>query len=109
MQIKSGAADVQTKLYWRGTLTQAMCMDLGGEILNALKECDTLIVSLDGVELLDFSCFVLLCAVKRQANEKEKVLTLEGRENPLVAPLIQRFSNCNRLCRTYCGDSCLFD
>ena len=100
---------VSERLYWRGALTQTMSLDLGGELLNALKECDTLIVNLDGVELLDCSCIAILCAVKRQANEKGKILVLEGVQNPLIAPLLQRFHSANRLCRTYCGDSCLFD
>lgn len=101
---------VSEKLYWRGPLTQSMSMDLGGELLNALKECDTLTVNLEEVKLLDYSCLVILCAVKRQANEKGKVLLLEGVENPAVLPVIQHFrSNGNRLCRTYCGDRCLFD
>lgn len=102
---------VLQRLYWRGTLTQAMSLDLGGELLTALKECDTLTVDLAGVELLDFSCLVLLCAVKRQANEKGKVLILEGLENPPVAAVVQRYhdNGGSRLCRAYCGNSCLFD
>lgn len=103
-------AVVLEKVYWQGAITQAMSMDLGGKLLCALKECDTLIVNLDGVESLDYSCLVLLCAVKRHANEKEKGLYLEGVENPVVAPLVQHFrNNGNRLCRTYCGNRCLFD
>lgn len=103
-------ADGHAKLFWRGALTQSMSLDLGGEILSALRECDTLTVNLDGVERLDFSCLVLLCAVKRQANEKGKVLALEGLENPLVATVVQRYrSNGSRLCRTYCGQRCLFE
>jgi len=103
-------ADGHAKLCWRGALTQAMSLDLGGEILNALKEYDILTVNLDGVERLDFSCLVLLCAVKRQANEKGKILSLEGLENPLVAAVVQRYRrNGSRFCRTYCGQSCLFE
>lgn len=110
MQIKRVVADIHAKLYWRGTLTQAMSLDLGGELLNALKECDTLTVDLKGVELLNYSCLVLLCAVKRQANEKGKDLALEGLENPVVATVVQRYrSNGSRLCRSYCGQSCLFE
>lgn len=110
MQEKRVVAAVHVKLYWRGALLQAMCLDLGGEILNALNECDTLTVNLDEVELLDFSCLVLLCAVKRQANEKGKVLALEGLENPQVAAVVQRYrSNGSRLCRTYCGQNCLYE
>ena len=110
MQLKRAVEEVQAKLYWRGALTQTMSLDLGGEILNALKECDILTVNLEGVELLDYSCLVLLCAVKRQANEKGKVLALEGLENPRVAAVVQRYrSNGTRLCRTYCGQSCLFE
>ena len=110
MQVKRVVEDVQAKLFWRGALTQAMNLDLGGEILNALKECNTLTVNLEGVELLDYSCLVLLCAVKRQANEKGKVLDLEGLENPRVAAVVQRYrSNGSRLCRSYCGQSCLFE
>ena len=101
---------VQGRLYWRGALIQVMSLDLGGELLNALKKCDTLTVNLEGVELLDYSCLVILCAVKRQANEKGKVLVLEGLENPSVAAVVQRYrSNGSRLCRTYCGQSCLFE
>lgn len=109
-KIELVVAGVQAKLCWRGALTQAMSLDLGGELLNALHECDTLTVNLEGVELLDFSCLVLLCAVKRQANEKGKVLTLEGLENPLITAVVQRYrSNGSRFCRTYCGHSCLFE
>lgn len=104
-----GAENVYLKLYWRGVLTQAMSLDLGGELLTALKACEALTVNLDGVELLDFSCFVLLCAVKRQANEKGKILALEGLENPRLAEVVQRYCNGNRLCRAYCGQSCLFE
>lgn len=100
---------VPEKLYWQGTLTQAMCLEMGGEVLNALKDCDALAVNLDGVKLLDFSCLVLLCTMKRHANEKGKVLTLEGLDNPVVAAVVQRFRSGSRLCRTYCGKSCLFD
>jgi ABC-type transporter Mla MlaB component len=101
---------VSERLYWRGALTQSMSMDLGGELLNALKECDTLTVNLEGVELLDYSCLVILCAVKRQASAKGKLLVLEGLENPPVAAVVQRYrSNGSRLCRTYCGQSCLFE
>ena len=110
MQVKRVVEDVQAKVYWRGALTQAMSLDLGGELLKALKECDILTVNLEGVELLDYSCLVLLCAVKRQANEKGQVLALEGLENPRVAAVVQRYrSNGTRLCRTYCGQSCLFE
>ena len=110
MQLKRVVEEVQAKLYWRGALTRAMSLDLGGEILNALKKSDILTVNLEGVELLDYSCLVLLCAVKRQANEKGKVLTLEGLENPRVAAVVQRYrNNGTRLCRTYCGQSCLFE
>lgn len=101
---------VQAKLYWRGILIQAMSLDLGGEILNALQECDTLTVNLEGVELLDYSCLVLLCAVKRQASEKGKDLVLEGLENPRITAVVQRYrSNGSRFCRTYCGQGCLFE
>lgn len=101
---------VQEKIFWRGILTQSMCLDLGGELLNALNESDTLAVNFDHVELIDFSCLVLLCSVKRQANEKGKNLVLDGVESPAVATVIQRFrSNGNRLCRAYCGNSCLFE
>ena len=97
-------------LYGQGALTQAMSMDLAAQVLNAFKACDTLTVNFDGVELLDFSSLVLLCAVKRQAHEKGKVLQLEGLENPLVTRVVHRFrSNGSRLCRAYCGNSCLFD
>ena len=109
-KIELVVAGVQAKLYWRGALLQAMSLDLGGEILNALQECDTLTVNLAGVELLDFSCLVLLCAVKRQANDKGKVLAVEGLENPLITVVVQRYrNNGSRLCRTYCGRSCLFE
>lgn len=102
--------NVQHRIFWRGIMTQSMCLDLGGELLNALQESDELTVNFDGVELLDFSCLVLLCTIKRQVNEKEKSLLLEGIENPVVAPVIERFRmNGNRLCRTYCGNSCLFE
>ena len=101
---------VSERLYWSGALTQAMSLDLGGELLKALKECGTLTVNFDRVKLLDYSCLAILCAVKRQANEKGQVLTLEGLENPLVAAVVQRYrSNGSRLCRTYCGQSCLFE
>lgn len=101
---------VAERLYWRGALTQAMSLELGGELLNALKECDILDVNLDGVEFLDYSCLAILCAVKRQANEKGKVLALEGLENPLIAAVVQSYrSNGSRICRTYCGQSCLFE
>lgn len=100
----------QEKLYWRGILTQAMSMELGGEVLNALRGCDSLTVNLDGVECLDFSSLVLLCSMKRHANEKGKALSLEGLENPVVAAVVQRYrSNGSRLCRTYCGNNCLYD
>lgn len=103
-------AGVQAKLYWRGVLIQVMSLDLGGEILDALQECDTLTVNLAEVELLDISCLVLLCAMKRQANEKGKALVLEGLENPRIAAVVQRYrSNGSRFCRTYCGQSCLFE
>lgn len=101
---------VAEKVYWDGVLTQGMSLKLGGDLLKAMNACQTLTVNLDGVELLDASCLVILCAVKRQANEKGKVLLLEGVGNPVVVPMIQHFrSNGNRLCRTYCGDRCLFD
>lgn len=101
---------VSERVYWRGVLTQSMSLDLGGELLKALKESDSLTVNLEGVERLDYSCLVLLCAVKRQAEEKAKEICLEGIKNPAVAPLIQRFRvNGNQLCRAYCGNSCLFD
>lgn len=110
MQVKPMVEEAHAKLFWQGRLTQTMSLDLGGELINALKECDTLTVNLDGVQLLDFSCLVLLCAVKRQSNEKGKVLLLEGLENPVVAAVVHRYrSNGNRLCRAYCGHSCLFD
>lgn len=102
--------DVRAKLYWRGVLTQAMSLDLGGEILNALQECNTLTVNLEGVELLDFPCLVLLCAVKRQANERGQNLVLEGLENPRITAVVQRYrNNGSRFCRTYCGQGCLFE
>lgn len=98
------------KVYWNGAMTQGMSLGLGGDLLKELKGCQTLTVNLDGVELLDASCLVILCAVKRQANEKGKVLLLEGMENPAVFPVLQHFrGNGNRLCRSYCGDRCLFD
>lgn len=101
---------VSERFHWQGALTQAMSLGLGGELLNALKGCDTLTVNLDGVELLDYSCLVVLCAVKRQASERGKELVLEGLANPQVASLVHCFrNNGNRLCRAYCGDSCLFD
>ena len=110
MQVKRVVEDVQAKLSWRGVLTQEMSLTLGGELLNILKECDTLTVNLDEVERLDYSCLVLLCAVKRQANEKGQLLTLEGLENPLVTAVLQSYrSNGSRFCRTYCGNSCLFE
>lgn len=101
---------VSERSYWQGALIQSMSLDLGGELLSVLKECDTLTVNLDGVELLDISCLAILCAVKRQANENGKDLALEGLENPLVAAVVQRYrSNGNRFCRSYCGESCLFE
>jgi ABC-type transporter Mla MlaB component len=101
---------VTEKVYWNGALTQGMSLGLGGDLLKTLKSCETLTVNLDGVKLLDASCLVILCAVKRQANEKGKVLLLEGMLNPAVLPVIHYFrSNGNRLCRSYCGDRCLFD
>lgn len=101
---------VAERIYWRGTLTRSVSMALGGELLEALKRNDTLTVNLDGVEFLDYSCLVLLCAVKRQASEKGKDVSLEGLSNRVVAPLVQRYRiNGNRLCRAYCGQSCLFD
>ena len=101
---------VSERLSWSGALIQAMSLDLGGELLNALKECDILTVNLDRVEFLDYSCLVILCAVKRQANEKGKILALDGLENPVVAAVVQRYrSNGSRLCRSYCGQSCLFE
>lgn len=110
MMLISDPEVVPQRISWNGILTQAMCIDLGREVLNALNKCDTLAINLDGVESLDHSCLVLLCTVKRQANEKAKKLILEGTDNPVVAALIQRFhSNNLRLCRTYCGHSCLFD
>lgn len=110
MQLKKRTEDNLEKLYWQGALTQAMSMDLGGELLHALCECDTLIVNLDGVELLDLSTLVLLCAVKRQANEKGKSLLFEGLGNPVVATVVQRYrNNGSRICRAYCGNSCLFE
>lgn len=100
----------EERVHWGGVLTQGMSLGLGGDLLKTLKGCQTLIVNLDGVELLDASCLVILCAVKRQANEKGKVLLLEGMENPAVVPAVQHFrSHGNRLCRTYCGDRCLFE
>lgn len=102
---------VTQKIYWHGVLLQALGMERGGELLHALKECDTLIVNLDGVELFDPAFFVILCAVKRQANQRGKVLALEGLQNPVVAAAGKRYrsSGGNRLCRTYCGNSCLLD
>ena len=102
--------NVAEKVYWNGALTQGMSLGLGGDLLKELKACQTLTVNLDGVEFLDASCLVILCAVKRQANEKGKVLLLEGLGNPAVVPVIQHFHSKNsRLCRSYCGDRCLFD
>ena len=110
MQVKRAVEDVHALMHWRGRLTQAMSLDLGGELLNVLRECDTLTVNLDEVELLDYSCLILLCAVKRQANEKGQVLALEGLKNPQVAAMVQHYrSKGSRLCRTYCGQSCLFE
>lgn len=110
VQANSNRGVAVERVCWRGILTQAMSLTLGGELLNLLKGCDTLIVNLDAVEVLDYSCLVLLCAVKRQASEKGKEILLEGRENPAVAQLLRRFQvNGNRLCRAYCGNSCLFD
>ena len=110
MQVNPVEAAVSAQLYWQGGLTQAMSMDLGGELLQTLSECDSLTVNLAGVEFLDFSCLVLLCAVKRQANEKGKALALEGLENSVVAAVVQQYrSNGSRLCRSYCGNSCLFE
>ena len=101
---------VHERIYWRGILTQSMCLDLGGGVLNAFKECDTLTVNLEGVQLLDFSTLVLLCALKRQSNQVGKVLLLEGLENPVVAAEVHRYrSYGRRLCRAYCGHSCLFE
>ena len=101
---------VAEKIYWRGTLHQSLSLDLGGEILQALKKCDTLTVNLEEVEFLDYACLVLLCAVKRQATEKGKDIRLEGKEDGAVAPLIRRYRvNGSRLCRAYCGNTCLFD
>lgn len=98
------------KIFWRGSLAKTESMTLGGELLSALSRCDTLTVNLDGVKFLDYSCLVLLCAVKRQATEKGKEIRLEGTRNRAVAPLIQRYPvNGSRLCRAYCGNSCLFD
>lgn len=110
MQDQLGKAVMQ-KIYWDGALIQALSMERGGELLRALNECDTLIVNLDGVELLDPAFFVILCAVKRQANKKGKFFALEGLENPVVAAAGVSFhrSSGNRLCRTYCGNSCLLD
>lgn len=110
MQVDRLEEDVLGKLYWRGVLTQAMSMDLGGALILALRECDTLIVNLEGVEGLDLSCLVMLCAVKRQANEMEKIIHLDGLENPIVALMLQSYrSNGNRICRAYCGNHCLFE
>jgi DNA-binding response OmpR family regulator len=98
------------KIFWRGSLAKTESMALGGELLSALSRCDTLTVNLDGVKFLDYSCLVLLCAVKRQASEKGKEIRLEGTGNRAVAPLIQGYPvNGSRLCRAYCGNSCLFD
>ena len=101
---------VAERIYWRGALQQALSLNLGGELLQRLRTCDTLTVNLDGVEFLDYACLVLLCAVKREASEKGKKICLEGTGNRAVSPLIQRFSvNGSRLCRAYCGNTCLFD
>lgn len=98
------------KIFWRGSLAKTESMALGGELLSALSRCDALTVNLDGVKFLDYSCLVLLCAVKRQASEKGKEIRLEGTGNRAVAPLIQHYPvNGSRLCRAYCGNSCLFD
>lgn len=111
MQVMSMDKEGQATLYWRGNLTKAMGMDLGGELLQSLGECQSLILNLEKVEFLDFSCLVLLCAVKRQAAGKGKEMSLQGTENPAVATVIQRFhgNNAHNLCRVYCGNSCLFD
>jgi ABC-type transporter Mla MlaB component len=110
MEVMREVEEAHAKLFWRGVLTQARSLNLGGEILETLKERDTLTVNLDEVELLDISCLAILCAVKRQANEKGQVLALEGLESPRVAAAVQRYrSNGSRLCRTYCGNSCLFE
>jgi len=110
MQLREVEENMATMLCWQGDLTQAMSMELGGQVLHALKDCDTLTVNLANVTSLDISCLVLLCAVKRQANEKGKVLQLEGLTNSSLDAVLERFrSNGNRICRTYCGNSCLFD
>lgn len=110
MQVNQVQENVQAMLSWQGVLSQTMSMELGGQVLNALKECDSLTVNLDQVVSLDFACLVLLCTLKRHANEKGKGLHLEGMGNSAVAPVVQRFrNNGNRLCRAYCGNSCLFD
>lgn len=102
---------VTQKIYWHGVLMQALSMERGGELFHALKNCDALIVNLDGVEHLDPAFFVMLCAIKRQANQKGKIFSLEGLENPVVAAAGESFhrTSGNRLCRTYCGNSCLLD
>lgn len=98
------------RIYWRGSLTQSASMALGRELLEALKRSDSLTVNLEKVEFLDYACLVLLCAVKRQASEKGQDVCLEGLSNRVVAPLVQRYRvNGNRLCRAYCGNTCLFD
>jgi ABC-type transporter Mla MlaB component len=110
MMPSASKQSVAERVYWSGALTQGMSLGLGGDLLEALKACHILTVNLDGVELLDVSCLVILCVVKRQSNEKGKVLLLEGLENPAVVPVIHTYhSNVNRLCWTYCGGSCLFD
>lgn len=101
---------VQKELFWQGDITASMSLNLGGLLLTALNDCDELTVNFEEVDFLDFSCLALLCAVKRQANEKGKGLQLEGLEHPPVAAVVQRLQRRgNRLCRTYCGNNCLFD
>lgn len=110
MQAVAVNDEVSVRLQWRGALVQAMGMDLGGELLNALRGCDNLTLCLNEVELLDPACLVIFCVVKRQANEKQKVFSLEGIDKPAIAAVIQRYrKNGSRMCRSYCGQSCLFE
>lgn len=110
MQAITVSEEVSLRLQWRGALLQSMGMDLGGELLNALKKCDVLTLSLDEVELLDPACLVIFCVVKRQANESRKIFALEGRDSPAIASVIRRYcKDGRRMCRSYCGQSCLFE
>lgn len=101
---------VSERLYLDGVLTQAMSLELGGELLIALRGCGELTLNLEEVASLDVSCLILLCAIKRQANNKGKIFLLEGLDNPAVDVVARNYrSKGNRLCRTYCGNTCLFE